>query len=57
MSLALSSVEPSTTALSYSWHLFRANRREKGAVKTTSMKEQKWRKPVMSHLALDLEDH
>ena len=53
----MSRVEPSTTALSYSWHLFRAKKREKGEVKTTSRKEQAWRKPVMNQRALDWEDH
>ena len=40
LQLTRSSVEPSTTALSYSRHLFRAKKRENGAVKTTSRKEQ-----------------
>ena len=57
LQLTRSSVEPSTTALSYSRHLFRAKKREKGAVKTTSRKEQTWRKPVINQRVLDLEDH
>ena len=53
----MSRVEPRTTALSYSWHRFRAKKREKGEVKTTRRKEQTWRNPVMNQRALDLEDH
>ena len=56
-SLTVFRVEPRTTALSYSWHLFRAKKREKGEVKTTSRKEQTWRKPVINQRVLDLEDH
>ena len=56
-SLTVSRVEPRTTALSYSWHLFRAKKREEGDVKTTRRKEQAWRRPVMNQRALDLEDH
>ena len=50
-------VDPSTTALSYSWHLFNTKKREKGKVMITRKNERKWRNPVMNHRNLESADH
>ena len=55
--LTLSNVDPRTTALSYSWHLLREKKSEKGAVRMTSSREHTWSRPVISHRARDFSDH